>query len=348
MKHFYTFLLLLSIFTFKAQVLSVVSQTNINCTNDMNGSVTFSINGSAFPYDVSLVGCNTIIVNGITTNTFTVNGLGNCLPYLNLSPNGEYTVTLSDNTANIVAVTTYSVNQNNPFFLLQEYMRKGISCPNANDGISQWQAVYGSGPFNYVWSTSVNPNYATGPVLSNAAPGMYTITATDVYGCKLSWWVSFTNPYLDIQTVNATQPTCCNGSLNYNVVGIIPPPAFSYTVSPSITSNTAVCSGTYTISASSNTCFCTGTVNLGCTTSIDELEGSSITLFPNPAVSEIYLEIPEGLEGNEVSVTDYLGRTVMHSPFKKNIDVSALPHGVYFLNIRFSPDMSFRSKFVKE
>lgn len=350
MKRLYFLLVLIFPFYISSQVLTLLNKTNINCTNDLNGQATFSINGTAFPYDVTLQGCNTIFINGITTNTFTANGLGNCLQYMSISPNGEYTVTISDNTFNIVDVITFSMTSTNPYFLLQPSMYKNINCPNANNGYSQWQTVYGTGPFSYLWSTSTNTNYASGNTITNAAPGLYSITATDSYGCKQTWGISFTNPYIDIQAVNASMPACCNGTLNYSVVGIVPPPAFNYTVSPAITSNTTVCSGIYTITANSSTCTASATVNIGCSTDLPEITNSTrFNVYPNPVRNRLVIRHENRNFSNAVVVIyDLFGRETFRFDYSDVIDVSDLANGCYFIIVFDVSGNNLHSKFVKE
>lgn len=344
--------LLVVVFTLntKAQVLSLVNKTNINCTNDLNGQATFSINGSSFPYSAMVTGCNTVTINGITTNTFTINGIGNCLPYMNISPSGQYTVSLKDNSSNVVAGLTFSMTSVYPYFLLQPNVYNNINCPDANNGFAQWVAVYGTGPFTFLWSTATNTNYASGPSISNVPPGTYSITATDNFGCRQTWSSTFTNPYMNIQVTPPTMPTCCNGTITYNVVGIIPPPVFSYYVNPSVTSNTTVCSGNYTIMANSGTCTATSTFSVGCATGINEVDfAAAITIFPNPAVSVLTIgSQPFGTEVNQIEIRNYLGKDVYIGKFSKSVDVSDFNPGCYFLILINKDGQRMFSKFIKE
>jgi hypothetical protein len=350
MKHLYNCIFIL-VFTlrFNAQPpVSLLNVVNNSCMNTMDGSATFSINGFDFPYSATLTGCNTVTIGGITTNTFTMNGIGNCLPaYTSTMPFETYNLALYDNMNNAAGFLTFTITSSNPWFLLQTSMFKNISCPGANDGYVSWNTVYGTPPFTYLWSTATNTNYSTSQSISNVSPGIYSITATDANGCKLTWSSNFTEPYIVNTVSDATGPTCCNGGISPYVVGIMPS-SVSYSYTPAITNTNAVCAGNYTLTANSPSCTMNSTFTVACITGVDEIEKVQMKIFPNPAVSEIHLELPEGYEGEEIMVMNSIGQTVMRVPFAKDVDISGLPQGLYFLNILFPDKIIYTSKFIKE
>jgi hypothetical protein len=351
MKHFYNFIFILAfILKLGAQPpVSLLNVVNNSCMNTMDGSATFSINGFDFPYTATLSGgCSTVTFGGITTSTFTMNGIGNCLPaYTSMQPDQTYNLALYDNMNNAAGFLTFTITSANPWFLLQTSMYKNISCPGANDGFASWTTAYGTPPFTYLWSTATNTNYSTSQSISNVSPGVYSITATDANGCKLTWTSTFTEPYLLNTITNATAPGCCNGNISPYVVGIMPS-TVSYSYTPAITNTNAICAGNYTLTATSPSCTIVSGFSISCITGVDELEKPSLKIYPNPATDEIHLEFPEGYEGEDVIITNCTGQTVMHSPFKKDLNISELPQGIYFINVTFPQGINYHSKFIKE
>ena len=81
-------------------------------------------------------------------------------------------------------------------------------------------------------------------------------------------------------------------------------------------------------------------------TNINEIEGSSISVFPNPVRTTLYLN---GLsEISSVSIFDLNGRIVMKPQIINNrIDVSSLGNGIYFIKVSDKNGV-FISKFMKQ
>jgi hypothetical protein len=352
MKYLYFFILLLFIvIKISAQApISLINMLSCTCTNDKDGAATFSINGTSFPYSATLTGCNTVTLSGINTNTFTVTGLGNCLPYTQPWPDGSYNVQLDDNTNTPAGFLTFSMTPVYPFFLLQASSWSAITCPGANNGSTSWTTVYGTGPFSFLWSSPTTTNYSTSSSITNVSPGIYTITATDVYGCQLSWTSIFNEPYINTQTTTATSPGCCDGSLIYNVVGAGPPGNYTYSVVPPIVSNYSVCVGNYTVMASSSTCTMSTGVSIPCITGMDEeVFSNEISVFPNPVSSVLkFSGIKEFPNGSGIIITNCTGQTVHEGKLSRELNVESFESGYYFITLRISGDRFYHSKFIKE
>lgn len=332
------------------QILSVLSTTNPVCIDQMNGAVTFSINQTVFPYTATVSGvCATKIVSGITSNTFTVTGLGNCnLPFPS-ALNGVYNAVLSDNTN--TAVASITINVAGVYFFALASSTANISCYNAADAyINTYLYAYGN-PVpafpSYLWSTSSNTNYATTPNISNVPPGTYSLTVTDVNGCINSnpSSITFTNPSPVILThslSHASTPSCCNGSLSFSASGGTPGGASSYTFStvPAIASYTSVCQGTYTLTAADqNNCKNSYSLSVSCVTNIkeSEIENSEFMLYPNPTSGCFTIELT-GESGSSVfiSVQSVTGSEIIRLPidtFKLTISLKELSPGIYFVKV---------------
>ena len=155
------------------------------------------------------------------------------------------------------------------------------------------------------------------------------------------------NPYFSNIIGSASGPTCCNGNITPYITGIMPS-SISYSFTPPISNLNTVCAGNYTLTANSPSCTMTTTLTVGCLTGMNELEKSFIRIYPNPAISELEIDIPEGFEAEELFITNYLGQEVMRSSYKKRIDISGLAKGAYFLTIKFALGMNYHTKFIKE
>ncbi len=71
------------------------------------------------------------------------------------------------------------------------------------------------------------------------------------------------------------------------------------------------------------------------TTGISRAELNNISVYPNPAKSELFIN-PAGMNVSKISITDLAGRVVVQNEYpqaKKSIDISTLSEGVYILNI---------------
>ncbi|MBI2721558.1 MAG: T9SS type A sorting domain-containing protein [Bacteroidetes bacterium] len=344
-----------------AQAITLLGTASNTCTNDYNGSATFSLGINTYPYSAVVAGiCNTVNVSAINSSTFTVNNLGTCIfNSQQIGPYNQYTLTLKDNANAIVGSLTFTIGSTYPYFLLQPGYYNNITCNNANNGSTSFAPIYGTGPFSYLWASSTNSAYATTNYINNASPGWYTLTATDAYGCKMVSGVSFYNPTPVVlsYSINAPgQPGCCNGNITFSASGGTPGGASSYTFStvPAISSYTAVCQGTYTLTAADkNDCKDWSTVIISCVTGIAEngTENSRLTLYPNPNNGQFQLQLSEYEElPASISIKNILGQVVLNMDVTSNntkVDLNDSPKGIYMALINFK-EYTITKKIIKE
>ena len=84
----------------------------------------------------------------------------------------------------------------------------------------------------------------------------------------------------------------------------------------------------------------------------DNIDGKDILIYPNPVESELTVQIPDldGTASTSLQVYDQGGKLVYSNTSLTNnntINLSGLPHGVYFLHISYGETTS-RWKIVKE
>jgi hypothetical protein len=80
---------------------------------------------------------------------------------------------------------------------------------------------------------------------------------------------------------------------------------------------------------------------------IEELESSKVKLYPNPAISELNVNVDYHLIDEPYVIIDGLGRVVLEGKFKEvenTIDLKELAKGIYYLKV----SDSYSSKFMKE
>tara|TARA_B110000046_G_scaffold185774_1_gene229228 strand:+ start:1324 stop:3024 length:1701 start_codon:yes stop_codon:yes gene_type:complete len=79
---------------------------------------------------------------------------------------------------------------------------------------------------------------------------------------------------------------------------------------------------------------------------VNELTELEFNIFPNPTTEFITINVENNETINEIIITDINGRIVQTSSFSKQISVSELEEGMYFLNINTAEGISTRS-FIK-
>lgn len=83
----------------------------------------------------------------------------------------------------------------------------------------------------------------------------------------------------------------------------------------------------------------------------DDLQQHKLNIFPNPAGKEITISIDADCES--FRITDLLGRTLvegtinLHEMNRKKVNISALPSGIYIVNV-FERSSLFSSRLIVE
>lgn len=99
----------------------------------------------------------------------------------------------------------------------------------------------------------------------------------------------------------------------------------------------------YTIVTSSIITHCTSTYNCTGTTSISEVNDEQIKIYPNPASSVLYMDLPEMYTNSNITLLDMNGRVLM-SQFAGNggmyeFNLAGLSAGVYILRIEHNKNV---------
>ncbi|WP_333601508.1 PKD-like domain-containing protein, partial [Flavobacterium sp.] len=191
-----------------------VIATNNSCFGVNIASITTNITGgipfsSGSPYQLNWTG-----PNGYTSTATAIS---------NLSP-GTYTVSIADaggcpytNSYSITEPTDIVITVNN---------ENDITCYNANNGSINITVTGGTGSYSYTWTKNSNP-FAVTEDISNLAPGVYTVSVTDVNNCgpKTATFTITEPPLLVVSLVSQTNVLCygaATGAIAVNVTGGTP------------------------------------------------------------------------------------------------------------------------------
>ncbi|MEL7117906.1 MAG: proprotein convertase P-domain-containing protein [Bacteroidota bacterium] len=161
------------------------------CNNDQSGSITVSANGGFGNYK---------FLNNLTSIS------GDTVTFSNLG-SGTYFIMVEDDRSCVDTIT----------FDLQEpdalqvglALNTQISCNQANDGSLIANATGGSGQYLYSWS---HQNDLNSDIVSDLAPGFYTVSVTDEQNCTSTDTITIFEP--NVLTIDASpiSPQCFDGN----------------------------------------------------------------------------------------------------------------------------------------
>lgn len=233
-----------------------VTVTDLNgCTRSNSVTVAPFICGA---FSVAIIG-NDPLCSGEASGSAIANPAGGTAPYTYLwntgamtqsitgLPGGAYTVTVTD-ADNCPA--TQGVVLTAPPVLTLSVSSTPETMFDAEDGTATATAGGGTGILLFNWS-----NGATSPVITNLAPGTYSVTVSDANGCTRTGSVTVDEvscPGFTV-TVNVSNVTCnglSNGSATAVPVGTGGPFTFLWSTGPTTPTINNLGPGTYTVTVS--------------------------------------------------------------------------------------------------
>lgn len=175
MKNFLLIIFVIGVSFSKAQCSFTTSVTNICCSGQCNGAITFSLSAgcSTYPYFVSLsnqscIPGGTIILN---TSVTTFSSLCACA--------SSYTVV--DNAATLISTGSFSILQAPPL-TINTITNVAATCGTCCNGYINTNTNGGTSPYTYTWSATGGSVTNTAN-LTSACPGNYSLCVTDGCGC---------------------------------------------------------------------------------------------------------------------------------------------------------------------
>ncbi|GJM32429.1 MAG: hypothetical protein DHS20C18_14300 [Saprospiraceae bacterium] len=205
------------------------------CPNDNNGSVSVSVSGGTGPY----------------TYLWNTGATGAVLPNLTA---GTYTVTVTD--ANGCPAEA-SIPLQNVSNLMMGAVGTPETCPDENDGYLTANPSNGVPVYTYIWS-----NGATTQVVTNVAPGTYSVTVTDAVGCtRTATAVVQSAPDFEVMVTGTNVTTCggSNGTATATVTDGTPPYTYLWDNGESTQTISGLSGGEYNVTVTnSDGCIATG------------------------------------------------------------------------------------------
>ncbi|MCR9173489.1 MAG: T9SS type A sorting domain-containing protein [bacterium] len=249
---------------------------------------------------------------------------------------GMYYVNLNDTIRGCFA--TDSVLLTAPDTLLVSLNAIDLSCFGDSSGMIDANAFGGQPQYQYNWSNG----QATGTVTGLQA-GWHVVEVTDSLGCVITDSVELIQPDELIANLtnswNDSTGTCAGGAV-VSMQGGTAPYSYQWDDPATTTSATVngLCAGTYqVIITDDNGCTSTMDVTILNTLSVVELDGSEVSLYPNPANEVLHIDFTsDQLLGMKYKVLDNNGRLVMHgslSQVSNAISLVNLATGVYFVEL---------------
>ncbi len=279
-----------------APVITLNTQTNVNCANGSDGALDLTISGGVAPYTIAW-----------TPNVGTSEDINN------LSA-GSYTILVTDNLG-CSSTNTYTITQ--PNAISGNGTVTDIDCSNATSGGVSLTASGGSGNYTYSWT----PNNEITPSISNVQPGNYSVTITDDSGCAVTENYSVgTTGSLNVDATPEYSVITSGESVDLTVTG-----ATDFTWTPSTDLSCSDCSDPTATPSTTTSYIVTGTDALGCSGSdtvlivveIDCAELFVPTIFsPNgsgPAANETLCVFGECLETIQFRVFNRWGELVFET-----------------------------------
>lgn len=307
------------------RVTATVTQTNIKCNGNNDGTASVIVKGGTLPYTYKWA-------NGGTGTSVT-----------NLGP-GAQGCTITD--AHGCGVNV-AVNITQPKILTAEAeVTKNVSCfGGANGRITTNASNGGTEPYKYAWTNGVTTLNAT-----TLSAGTYTIVITDHNGCNSSVSETVTQPPLLRDSVSAQSCPQNKGSVTIGFKGGTLPYTFLWIPGgiPKYWA-TGLSNGTYTVTVTDkNDCSATTTVLVACTG--EELHSGSgddgqccntvsdmnnIKLYPNPTRGQFTLQGVDA--GSLIELYNVMGQKLESESNGKSdnmqIDISTYPAGIYLIRI---------------
>ncbi|HWB62473.1 MAG TPA: T9SS type A sorting domain-containing protein, partial [Chitinophagales bacterium] len=184
----------------------------------------------------------------------------------------------------------------------------------------------------------------------------YTVTVTDANNCTALTNVQVAQPNAMQLTIAETD---ANGGQNNgaatvtNVSGGIGNLTYNWSTGSQSQSVTGLAPGSYTVTVTDNNgCTQTANVTVGVATGINSTAGSlELSVYPNPASTQLTVQTGNVNTETTLRMNNVLGQVLINTIITQpetSIDLSVLPNGVYFVELRQGAKSAIRQVVVNK
>ena len=305
-----------------------VSQKNAAGDESPRAMITVTVNAVPSTPTISASGSTTFCTGGsvdLTSSSTTGNLWSNAstASTITVTNSGSFSVTVTD--GNSCSATSTSINVN-----VSSAPIPTITATSTTACSGDTVILSSSTADSYVWSTG----QTTSSIAVTATSANITVTTANVNACN---GVGMSQPISVTFTATPTAAGSFTTSGNVATFANTSTGAGSYSwdfgdfsnSSASAPTHAYAANGAYTVTLTAINGNCTSTTSftVNISVALDELQGITLNLFPNPANQEVNIAL-NGAALESVVVLDQFGRTVKVS-MASNINVSDLASGVY-------------------
>jgi len=298
-----------------APILIALNITSPACYMDSNASVRASASGGASVYSFAW-----------STNT-TGDSIGGLAA-------GNYSVSVHD-ANDCPADSMFNIPATLP--LAVSYASNNNACFGDEDGNISLAPSGGTAPYSYKWNTG-----GIGDALKNLKSGSYFVTVTDSHQCSLidSFFISQPVQFYIATTATNTPAGTDAGTANVDSLNDgVAPYTFRWNNGDTTQSVSGLAVGTYHVTVTDGSgCEQTGTAVVDLATGLPDLSANiAFILHPNPASTQVILDIPGISKQMNLKIYDMLGQALLGqvvSSDKTTLDISNLAPGIYSVELK--------------
>ncbi len=204
-----------------ASMILTITQNNISCFGDCNGTASVTVSGGNAPYTYKWnTGATTTSIAGLCSGTTRI------------------VVTDSHGCKDSADVITTE-----PTALIATMSQSNVTCNGSCNGVATATVSGGTPAYTYSWS-----NGDTTATVSGLCAGNYKFVVTDNHGCADTLMVTITQPSAISITTTQTNISCngnCNGTINTTVSGGTPAYVYSWSNGATTANLSSLCSGSF-------------------------------------------------------------------------------------------------------
>nr|WP_299337642.1 T9SS type A sorting domain-containing protein [Allomuricauda sp.] len=178
--------------------------------------------------------------------------------------------------------------------------------------------------------------------------GNYTEVFSDAFGCDSTVNLSLDVIQLDT-SVSTNDRTLTSNAIGISYQWVNCDSGFVAIPGETNSSYTVTSTGNYAVVVSDGFCIDTSNCIFVQVLGLGETSNKSIVLYPNPANSSLFVELPKGFVAQGITVLNNKGyeySLTSNSVSEGKLDISFLPPGYYILRVKTSDD-TYDLKFIK-